>query len=85
MPTSKEILDNLDNLRTLINGPLPGARERKIMFLELYRVLRMILPPEHQPYDMGKKLEPAKPKTGPASKDSDEEGDDLDIPFLDRG
>lgn len=40
MPTSKEILDNLDNLRQLINGPLPGARQRRVMFLELYHTLR---------------------------------------------
>ncbi len=55
------------------------------MFLEIYKVLRKILPPEHQPYDLGAKPEPAKPTSGPAAKDSDDEGDDLDLPFLDRG
>jgi hypothetical protein len=85
MPTSKEVLSSLDHLRQLIHGPLPGARERRVMFLEIYKVLRKILPPEHQPYDLGAKPEPAKPKTGPASKDADDDGDDLDLPFLDRG
>ena len=70
MPTIKEIADALDTLRQLINGPLPGARERRIKFLELYRVLRMLQP------DHDLEAVPVKPKPDPLG------GISLDLPFV---
>ena len=75
MPTSKEIREALDTIQALLQGPLPGPRLRNEQLQQVYRTLKK-LQPDHQ---WVKKL------NGPAALDSDEEGDDLDLPFLDRG
>lgn len=73
MPTSKEITDALDILQGLIQGPLPGPVKRREMLVSVYKTLKQ-LQPDHL-------LENTK-QPGPLDI---EEGDDLDLPFLDRG